>query len=291
MEVFRTRSGEVTFRAGQGVGFSFKIPCGQCIGCRLERSRQWAMRCLYESELHQDNCFITLTYSDLHLPAGGGLCKRHFQLFVKRLRKRFTGQVIRYFHCGEYGDELQRPHYHAIIFGLDFSDKILFSERGGNKVYTSEILASLWPFGFSSVGDVTFESAAYVARYCLKKRTGSTSAAYYERINPETGEIFNLQPEYVSMSLKPGIARNWFDKFSSDVFPSDFLIVNGKRVRPPRYFAKQYSVINPEGMERVRLARVRQASKFASDQTLDRLHDREQVQAAQLSQFKRHKEI
>jgi hypothetical protein len=96
-----------------------KLPCGRCIGCRLERSRQWAVRCVHEASLHEKNCFITLTYSPENLPKDGSLDVSHFQKFMKRFRKRF-GPGIRFFHCGEYGESLSRPHYHACIFGFDF---------------------------------------------------------------------------------------------------------------------------------------------------------------------------
>lgn len=201
---YRTKGGDITFRQGQGVGLSFSLPCGQCVGCRLERSRQWAMRCLHESQLHKANCFVTLTYSDEFLPLDGGLSKRHFQLFIKRLRRAYPNEVIRYFHCGEYGGKTFRPHYHAIIFGLDFDDKILFSD-GSNPVFTSDKLESIWGLGFCTLGAVTFESAAYVARYVMKKVTGHMAEKHYERVSTETGEIYQLQPEYITMSLKPAI--------------------------------------------------------------------------------------
>lgn len=289
----RTASGKlgITFNVAHGYkDMPLELPCGQCIGCRLERSRQWAMRCMYENQLHQDSCFVTLTYNDDFLPPDGGLRKSDFQRFVKRLRKRFSGSSIRYFHCGEYGESLGRPHYHALLFGVDFSDKKLFKD-GDSPLYTSDLLASLWPFGHSTVGAVTFESAAYVARYVMKKVTGDRGARHYERVNVETGEIVSIQPEYITMSLKPAIGRDWFEKFSSDVFPSDFLIVNGNKVKPPKYFDKLLEQREPLLLEAIKLRRIKKASKFKLDFTPSRLKVREQVQSAQLSQLKRHKEF
>ena len=129
---------------------SFELPCGQCIGCRLEYSRQWAIRCMHEASLYEDNCFITLTYDQDHLPHDRSLNKSHFQKFMKRLRKRFGGG-IRFYHCGEYGERTRRPHYHACIFNFDFSDKKLFKIVNNHRLYTSEQLEELWPFGFSTM--------------------------------------------------------------------------------------------------------------------------------------------
>ena len=164
------------------------VPCGQCIGCRLERSRQWAIRCSHEAQMHEKNCFITLTFSDEHLPEDRSVDVRHFQLFMKRLRKRY-GDGIRFFHCGEYGDHFGRPHYHACIFNHDFEDKKIWKQSGsGEIIYRSASLEELWPYGYSSVGEVTFESAAYVARYITKKVTGDPAQEHYEYIDPKSGK-------------------------------------------------------------------------------------------------------
>jgi len=135
------------------------LPCGQCIFCRLERSRQWAIRCIHEAKLHEENCFITLTYSDQHLPSHGGLVLSHFQDFMKRLRFKFSHIPIRFFHCGEYGERSSRPHYHALIFGLDFVDKYHYRTVNDQKYYRSPTLERLWDKGNSMIGDLTFESA------------------------------------------------------------------------------------------------------------------------------------
>ena len=177
-----------------------KIPCGQCIGCRLEYSRSWAVRCCHESSLHIFNSFITLTYDPSHLPVDGSLNIEHFQKFMKRLRKKLHPLKIRFFHCGEYGDLTRRPHYHALIFGYAFPDRKLFKKSKSGDLYTSELLTKVWGLGHASVGDLTFESAAYVARYIMKKVNGDLVKSHYEAIDYETGEIFNLKPEYVSIS-------------------------------------------------------------------------------------------
>ena len=159
------------------------------------------MRCHHEASLYQDNCFITLTYSDEHLPSDKSLHVDHFQKFMKRLRKRF-GEGVRYYHCGEYGEKYMRPHYHACLFNFDFPDKKIWKENNGNRLYISESLSELWPFGFVTIGDVTFESAAYVARYIMKKVNGDLAESHYERVDWDTGEVYHLKPEYTTMSRR-----------------------------------------------------------------------------------------
>jgi hypothetical protein len=232
----------LVFSPSQGyIDQSITVPCGGCIGCRLDYSRNWAIRCMHEAEMHMENCFITLTYNKKSLPEGGTLKKTDFQKFMKRLRKKY-GPDIRYFHCGEYGEKLGRPHYHALLFNFNFSDRYLWRVQNGNNIYRSESLEKLWPFGFCEIGSVTFESAAYVARYVVKKVKGQAAKDHYQRINKETGEVIELTPEYVTMSRRPGIGRDWIDKYKNDVYPHDFVVVNdGKQWKPPRYYDQTLS--------------------------------------------------
>ena len=279
------------------------LPCGRCIGCRLEYSRQWAMRCYHEAQLHDQNCFVTLTYDDEHLPEDWSLDLRHFQLFMKRLRKAH-GEGIRFYHAGEYGAKYGRPHYHAIIFGFDFADKIFFKMRGDYPLFISADLQSLWEHGFSSIGSVTFDSAAYVARYITKKITGEKAEGlcdckecrgikrHYERIDPETGEITQLKPEYCTMSRGSkklgtgGIGAGWYRQFKGDAYPSDFVIVNGVRVKPPKFYDAKFEVEDPNTLKRLKGARKRGANEHPEDRTERRLRDLEKVQLARL-QLKR----
>ncbi len=285
----RDRDGGITFNDRQIVGFSFPLPCGQCRGCRLERSRQWAMRCTHEASLYEENCFITLTYSDEFLPSDGSLNKKHFQDFMKRLRSRFVGRRIRYFHAGEYGSKYRRPHYHACLFNFDFQDKKLFKMANGVRLYTSDILDSVWKFGYCTVGSLTFESAAYVARYIMKKVTGDLAAEHYLGCDDFTGEVTELLPEYQTMSRGGkdghGIGYDWYQRFSGDVFPGDDVVLRGRRMRPPRYYSCLYELENPEDFARIKRSRVRAAYRMKDDNTPERLAVRDRCQELSEARF------
>ena len=267
---------------------NLSLPCGQCVGCRLERSRQWAIRCMHEAQMHEKNCFITLTYDDAHLPSDRSLHYRDFQLFIKRLRKRYPGRRIRYYMAGEYGENFGRPHWHACIFGIDFDDKKLWKRTPANSIlYRSSDLELLWPFGYSSIGDVTFESAAYVARYIMKKVTGKNADKHYQEIDPDTGEITNRKPEFTKMSLKPGIGYEWYKQYTSDVYPNDYVVVRGKKVKPPKYYDKKYKIDNPYEFDELLYIREKSAKLRHEDNTLERLAVKEQVAKAKLQKLKR----
>jgi len=282
LRAWRNRLRAITFNDREGVGFGFPLPCGQCRGCRLERSRQWAMRCVHEASLHEENCFITLTYSDKFLPSNGSLNKKHFQDFMKRLRSKFVGRRIRYFHAGEYGSKHRRPHYHACLFNMDFEDKKLFKRDNGVSLYTSDILDGCWDLGFCSVGSLTFESAAYCARYIMKKRLGDSVAndMHYLGCDEITGDLVELEPEYCTMSRGGtgglgGIASSWFEKFPTDVFPRDEVVLRGRRMLPPRFYDLLLDVSDPDELKRIKVLRKRQAGKYAADCTPERLAVRE----------------
>lgn len=284
----------VVFRMREGFyDLPVPIPCGQCIGCRLERSRQWAIRCMHEASLYDANCFITLTYDNDHLPSFGSLDRDAFPLFMKRLRKsveyvghdgRIVRPSIRYFHCGEYGSRTARPHYHALLFNHDFRDKVPFTVRNGHTVFTSAELGRLWPFGLSEIGSVTFESAAYVARYVVKKVTGNELLRQeaYSRLDPDTGEVAMVESEYATMSRRPGIGKPWLEKFGSEVYPADGVVVNGMLVKPPRYYDEAYEVT--EDVESAKLSC--KAHRSRKEETAERLGVREQVACARLETFK-----
>lgn len=248
------------------------LPCGQCIGCRLERSRQWAVRMTHEASLYEKNCFITLTYNQENLPKNGSLILDDFQKFMKRLRKEFSDEKIRFFHCGEYGEKFGRPHYHACLFNFEFSDRYPWRKaQGGEQVYRSPTLERLWPFGNSEIGSLTFESAAYVARYITKKITGEAAEKHY-------GE---RRPEYTTMSRRPGIGKGWFDLYASDLFPSDECVVRGKIMKPPQYYFRRYEIDNPSAHEYVKDKRSERAKELEFKNPSRRLADCEAVKEKQ----------
>lgn len=283
----KTGKRQIVFSRSRGfVDQPVELPCGQCIGCRLERSRQWAIRCVHEASLHPSNIFITLTYDNEHLPQDMSLDYRHYQLFMKRLRKKY-GDDIRFYMAGEYGEQFGRPHYHACMFNFDLPDKKLWKIERDNPLYTSESLTDLWGHGFTSVGGVTFQSAAYVARYIMKKVTGEPADEHYEYCDLDTGEVSQRKPEFTNMSRRPGIAAGWFAKYQTDVFPDDFVVINGKKVTPPRYYTNQYELLYPDEVARLKLRRKKKASKRAKDNTPDRLRVRETILQSRVTQLKR----
>lgn len=275
-----------------------KVACGRCIGCRLERSRQWAMRCVHESMLHEFNCFLTLTYNAEHLPVTGSLVLEDLQLFMKRFRKRYSDITIRFLACGEYGETMSRPHYHLCIFGFDFPDRELYSERDGVRLYTSNILEKIWGKGFCTVGDLTFETAAYTARYITKKLSlgydDDSVAAYENRygvIDPASGEFFFLKPEFITMSrggrTGKGLASGWYDLYGVSDLSKDFLTMRGVKMRPAKYYDYLYDLQDPEGMKARKKLRKLKAREFEQDNTPDRLRVKERVKLNRLTFLKR----
>lgn len=311
-EVNKTGRRPLVFRIEEALETDkdFQIGCGRCAGCRLERSRQWAMRITNEAQMHSENCFITLTFDDVHLDkrkpvdingnrlSNWSIWPREFQLFMKRLRKRYPGKKIRYFHCGEYGDHpevnqnLGRPHYHAIIFNHNFADKIEFGSSGEHKYYISRELRELWPFGNNIIGEVAFDSAAYVARYAMKKRNGPATEGWYTRtlgVNPSTAEIFSepLHPEYVTMSKKPGIGAAWFKKYQeTDLYNKDYVMINGKKCRAPKYYDRLLEETDPEKYEEIKEKRSEEMENL-EELDINRLMVLEESQEVKLNRKRR----
>lgn len=255
------------------------------------------MRCVHEASLHDENAFITLTYDDEHLPQDGSLHIEHFQKFMKRLRQsvnreerkkakaagvKYAPRKIRFYHCGEYGETTARPHYHALLFGFDFEDKELYSEREGVQIYFSPKLQRIWGNGFATTGAVTFESAAYVARYVMKKVTGEKAEEHYKSVDPETGEIFKIAPEYTTMSRRNGIGQEWWKRYKKEVIEWDSVIINGKEVNPPKYYDVLLEKEDPKAIETIKSQRKKDAAYHADNNTPDRLLVREKVTKAKL---------
>ncbi|AVA31643.1 VP4 [Gokushovirus MK-2017] len=263
-----------------------EIPCGKCLGCRLEYSRQWANRCLLENEYHESSYFVTLTYDQEHVPetwypdpsTGEALRaltlrKRDFQLFMKRLRKH-TGQEIRYFAAGEYGTKTFRPHYHAIIFGLKLDDLTIVKKSPlGYPYYTSQTILRAWsvqqqggsyaPLGQIIVAPVTWETCAYTARYTAKKN-GTQGSEYFASMN--------LEPPFVLMSRRPGIGNQWYVEHA-DLFDHAFINIStetgGKKFRPPKYFYNLLEKDNPKFAECLKDIRKANMDKYHKDKLLN----------------------
>lgn len=281
---YRSPTGAWQSRKGNSVG-KMELKCGQCMGCRLDKSKEWAARITHEAQMHDYNCFVTLTYSDDYLPVDESLDKKHFQKFIRKLRKK-TGKKIRYYHAGEYGSNTERPHYHAILFGFIPDDLVewKYDRNTGNQLFTSEMLEDIWGKGFCSVGPVNFTTAAYVARYITKKVTGPQAESHYEWVT-RYGEVVQRQPEYATMSLKPGIGQTWLEKYKDDL-KNDDLPVPGKGVmkKIPRFYLDRLS---EEEQQKIKEAREGYAMRHRDDQTPERLESRFRVKKAQTQTLKR----
>lgn len=236
--------------------------------------------------MHTQNSFITLTYAEEHLPSDGSLIPWHFTDFMKRLRYHFSSTPIKYFMCGEYGEKFSRPHYHACLFGIDFLDKDPIREDEGIILYNSPTLDDIWSHGFASIGAVTFETAAYTARYITKKITGEKAHDHYQTTCEHTGNLIRIEPEYTTMSLRPGIGKRWLDQYKSDIYPSGFTVLNKRKLKPPRYYD---SIMELEGydIEAIKLKRKKIAAKHLADNTPERLETRHKVQQLKFQQLHR----
>lgn len=302
LEGFLARSGGIAFDTKNGyVDVPMAVACGRCLGCRLDRRRDWAVRCMHEAQLHEHKWFCTFTYATL--PENGSLFPQDFTRFLKRLRKTQSRLVwepprrlrvrryedIRYFQCGEYGDELERPHHHAIMFGLRLPDlRPLRKNDRGEQLYASAQLDRIWSHGYVQVGAVTFESAAYVAQYCTKKINGDAAKQHYTRILP-SGEIVELEPEYATMSRNPAIGRRWIERYHADVYPSDFVVLNGSQQKPPRFYDKLFKKHRREQMRPIHLKRLAAGNtpRARRERTKERLAVRAEVKQAAITVKKR----
>lgn len=238
-------------RAGARVSDQVTVPCGSCLGCRADQARTWAVRLVHEGEYPKRPAwFVTLTYRPEEVPQFGTLDPEHPTRFLKRFRKRY-GKVS-YYLCGEYGETTERPHYHMCVYGARFLDRAHLATRHNAPVFTSETLESTWGHGLVEFTGLTYAGARYVAGYVRKKVRQRDDPEHYTRVDPSTGELVQLRPEYGRMSRRPAIGRRWIEKYWSDVYPRDFVVINGRPLKPPRYYDKFMDLPDEKGGSRER---------------------------------------
>lgn len=222
-----------------------QIPCGRCIGCRMDYARSWADRMTYHVlTCPKDvNWFVTLTYDDDHLNTLRcdndlglySLNYEHKTEFIKSLRNMFRDSSIDFYMSGEYGGSTARPHFHAIIYNCPIDDLVYWKYNdNGDPIYLSDTLAKLWKYGFSTISPFTWTSSAYVAKYVEKKAYGYNKAEY---------EAYGLEPEKCFCSRRPGIAHDYYIQNYADIWKNNGLnvsrdIVSNGHLGIPRYFRK-----------------------------------------------------
>ena len=222
---WRTSSGDIRLNKELPDAAPLALPCGGCLGCRTSAARAWALRCSLELQQHDAAVFTTLTYDDEHVPPT--LSKRHLQLYFKRVRKAVelhrrknatpAIQRIRFFASGEYGETTGRPHYHAIIFGPSTRD--------------AQLLDRCWQLGHTLTETVTPARIAYTAGYTSKKI--GFKREVHERVDPNTGEVYEWQPPFIQMSRNPGIggdARQHTQSWRA------YAIHNGAKLPVPKFY-------------------------------------------------------
>lgn len=236
---------------------------------------------MHESQLHESSCFITLTYDDEHLPRNGSLHYPDVQKFLKRLRKTRPVGTVRHYVAGEYGGETDRPHYHACLFGVRFADMVVHSQNSdGHTLFLSPELTKLWPLGNHLIGELTQQSAAYCAGYCIKKVNGEHADLHYRRVDPKTGDLVQIEPEFAHMSKRPAIGLNWWKLYQSELAAHDAVVVNGSLKKIPRYYDQRVKAQDGESWEALEYKRYLKSLEVADENTPERLAVREQVAEA-----------
>lgn len=247
LKAYKADGGKVVFTAK--AGFSdrpIELSCGQCIGCRMMRRRDWAVRAMHEAMMHDDNAFVTLTYDDEHLPVGGSLRVSDWQKFAKRLRR--ARGAFRFFQAGEYGGQTGRPHYHACIFGLGFVDGREIIRTKPNLLWKNRELEEVWGMGSVVIGSVSAETAAYVAKYTMKDAGGEGLTS----VSQDTGEVFDLESPKATMSRRPGLGTSWLEKYGGDQIKDGWIWLNGKKHRAPSFYTDRLDEVDLVELKRKR---------------------------------------
>lgn len=225
---------------------SHPAPCGQCLECRLAHASEWALRCYHESKMHEKSCFITLTYSDEHLKSPK-LVYEDWQNFMKSLRKTQNAPIGVY-PKGEYGGKRKRPHWHAILFGYQPNDLVYYrSNDRGDRIYTSKTLDAIWgkndpELRPNEIGNVTVESAGYVARYAAKALDHGKNQDDYKPVG---------RPSSKHAIGKKWIEQNWMHTFAV----GHCNLPKGGTAPIPRYYEKWLKEHQPEHWRRYLLGR------------------------------------
>lgn len=254
-------------RLKQHLELGITTPCGFCLECRSRYARSWAIRCVHEAQMHEESCFGTLTYSDEHLPAHGSLVPADFTKFMKRLRKSIAPRKVRYYHAGEYGEANFRPHYHFLLFGYMPGEREPIGTKSGYPLFRSVELEKLWPYGMSSVGHVSFESASYVSRYVMKK-VDQVGRKKKWSVDPETGESHEIVAEYSTMSRGGrhgrGLGFSWYAKYGEEVERLETVVVGGVELSPPRYYDGLLRERDEAAYEVMKLVRARKSCRLVT---------------------------
>lgn len=222
------------------------LPCGVCFGCRCDNSRMWSLRMMHEHRYHDHNYFLTLTYSDENLPPGAVLQYRDLQKFWKSARHVFQDpqSPFKYFACGEYGDKSLRPHYHAAVFDFRIPDLRPYKRVGGGWYFLSDALRKCWGHGHVIVADLSWQSAAYIARYVTKKMHGA-NVRDRGTFDPVTGEVDLFPVERAFQSN--GLGKPFYEEFADQIWEKDACLFNGKYlIKPPRYYLKLLADSDPD---------------------------------------------
>lgn len=274
--------GEITFGGKNQDGSSLFLPCGKCLGCRTDLTKDWAVRCSHEAQMHDYSCVLTLTFNEDNLNANSSLVKKDIQDFIKRLRQfifrnknlqqnypQFAKKKISYLYCGEYGDRLERPHYHLIIFGFDFPDKKFYkNSNSDDELYTSSFLDELWGVGHAVIGTMSMSTAMYCASYITKYVPPAERDELY--LNKKTGEM--REPEFGHASRKPALGLTWLKKYYSDILANDKVIIAGQSYRIPRYYLKKLEELFPVQYAALKIRRENSIDRSSPDR--EQLHNK-----------------
>lgn len=275
------------------------LPCKKCVGCRSDNAKMWMIRSCNEMKMHDKSCFITLTYSDdSELVQRDPLCLcslryKHFQNFMKRLRKNFPGREISYIVAGEYGPSNGRSHWHAILYGINFDeDRELVYTSKGYKHYFSQILQDCWstwdsdlsihvPIGFTDLADADADCCAYVSQYVLKKLPIGIKEPVVGKYVDEFGELKDIPlvevaPPIIRTSRNPAIGKRWYDKYGKNAVEKGFIFAErGEnqyyKVKTPEYYYKRFEQIDPDKYQVIKKRKEEFAHKLDVENPIDRV--------------------